>query len=84
MGWLVLFVLGSALGWLGSVVGRYESPRHIFSAILIGGLGAAAGGALGYSESLARGLSVTALLFGAIGAAGLLTVATVLNERLLR
>ncbi|MDC0886843.1 hypothetical protein OAS19_03535 [Altererythrobacter sp.] len=84
MGWLVLFTLGAAIGWLGSVVGRYETLQHIMSAIVIGGVGAAAGGALGYSGSLAAGLSVAALFFGVIGAAGLLTIAIMLNERIAR
>lgn len=81
MGFLILVVVGSILGWLASIITRVEDRQGILLNCVIGCIGAVAIGMLTNKGSILLGISGQSLLAAFLGTAVLLGLAYFIRRR---
>lgn len=84
MGLLILIVVGSLLGWLGSIVLRREGRGDILTMMGAGIVGSLLAGALLAKANLLASVGAVDLLWAVLGAVVAIAIADVARQRAFR
>ena len=84
MALIVLFTLGSAVGWLTAILLRQDSVKQSFINIGVGAAGAVASYGLTGEGMKSGAVSPQTLIIGVVGAAVLLAIVAILRREIAR